>query len=529
MADYSLGGDSSNSNLGVSLGSSGLGFNGNWSGSNDPEMGGAQGLHYGGIYGNDGNLSGGTGGLYSLYGNFWPSAITDPGIRGQLGLGGDSSTQGFFSTPSYNFMDNAPTFSTVGLTAPPPVTPSFDGAIGLKAPGSAKQTGLGLTGEDSGGGGFGDTEFGRMLKKLGLWGARQNKTGNKALGILGAGTALGEGNYGQALGTAASVAGVPGPVAGLLGLGVDAAQGKPVQDQIGRLGFRTAATTLGGMALGPVGALMGGSLADYADRHPASPQGPTGADAGKGGGGIERYTASPEVQRAIDALENASDKEKAQKDPVGALMGGLLGLYGVNRMRETSKDQARAMAEQNAQQQAALASLMSQVQGKAPSAPHVRQPNFGAISAKLDGMFGPKSGVASELRTQLERKDAAAGRRSQYGPREVQLMAELTRLRAQAEPGYMNAEVAAANAANQGAFSVFNAQQQARQQQLQQLLALQGSRGNANTAALASQYQAQAAADQRLQQTLATLYAAGRDTGAFSWIGDQVSNWWNGQ
>lgn len=43
----------------------------------------------------------------------------------------------------------------------------------------------------------------------------------------------------------------------------------------------------------------------------------------------------------------------------------------------------------------------------------------------LQDMFGPNSAYAQQLRQQLERRDAAAGRRSQYGPREVELQAAL--------------------------------------------------------------------------------------------------------
>lgn len=51
-----------------------------------------------------------------------------------------------------------------------------------------------------------------------------------------------------------------------------------------------------------------------------------------------------------------------------------------------------------------------------------------ALQAQLQSlatMYGPNSPYAAQLRQTLERKDAAAGRRSQYGPREVQLMAAL--------------------------------------------------------------------------------------------------------
>lgn len=46
----------------------------------------------------------------------------------------------------------------------------------------------------------------------------------------------------------------------------------------------------------------------------------------------------------------------------------------------------------------------------------------------LKGLYGQNSPYAQTLRQQLERKDAASGRRSQYGPREVELQARLASL-----------------------------------------------------------------------------------------------------
>ena len=54
--------------------------------------------------------------------------------------------------------------------------------------------------------------------------------------------------------------------------------------------------------------------------------------------------------------------------------------------------------------------------------------NNSAVNAQIESlssMYGPNSPYAAQLRQTLERKDAAAGRRSQYGPREVQLQAAL--------------------------------------------------------------------------------------------------------
>lgn len=58
----------------------------------------------------------------------------------------------------------------------------------------------------------------------------------------------------------------------------------------------------------------------------------------------------------------------------------------------------------------------------------------------LNSLFSPTGDYAKELRNQLERKDAAAGRRSQYGTRETQLMAQLAKERAATmqSPAYQN-------------------------------------------------------------------------------------------
>lgn len=63
-----------------------------------------------------------------------------------------------------------------------------------------------------------------------------------------------------------------------------------------------------------------------------------------------------------------------------------------------------------------------------------------AAQAKLDSLFSPTGDYALELRNQLERKDAAAGRRSQYGTRETELMAKLAKEKASVltSPAYAN-------------------------------------------------------------------------------------------
>lgn len=93
----------------------------------------------------------------------------------------------------------------------------------------------------------------------------------------------------------------------------------------------------------------------------------------------------------------------------------------------------------------------------------------------LDQMYGPTSAYATQLRQTLARKDAAAGRNSQYGPREAQFQAQLAdkgmayeAQRAQQAQQYQQA----INAANQAAAANTLNQQKVRAQQLSSLFGL---------------------------------------------------------
>jgi hypothetical protein len=54
-----------------------------------------------------------------------------------------------------------------------------------------------------------------------------------------------------------------------------------------------------------------------------------------------------------------------------------------------------------------------------------QQSDIKDLESMFTGMYGQDSPYAQALRQQLDRRDAAAGRRSQYGPREVELQAKL--------------------------------------------------------------------------------------------------------
>jgi len=125
----------------------------------------------------------------------------------------------------------------------------------------------------------------------------------------------------------------------------------------------------------------------------------------------------------------------------------------------------------------------------------------------LANMYGPNSPYATQLRQALARKDAAAGRNSQYGPREVELQARLAGLQGQ-------------NAATIG--NLQNQQQKAnvdetqvRAQQLAHLFNIADKTGAANWAGsqLGNMFGEQTPVNQPMNQSV---YAGGGDYSGWS-------------
>ncbi len=156
----------------------------------------------------------------------------------------------------------------------------------------------------------------------------------------------------------------------------------------------TLGGVVGGSIAGPVGAYAGSRVGAMAGNSPAS--GFTGergySDKTLGGGG--------------------GSKQFGMTDALGTLAG----LYSANRAQSAAK----------------------------------------ANTLDLSSMYGPNSAYAQQLRQQLARRDAAGGRRSQYGPREVELQAKLAQMMAQAGPGIMNQNLAAQQQANANRNSQLN-------------------------------------------------------------------------
>lgn len=150
---------------------------------------------------------------------------------------------------------------------------------------------------------------------------------------------------------------------------------------------------LGGMvgsSLGPLGSMVGGAL---------------GGLAGQTLGGVT-------ANQGMVGMSGMQGQDNTGGSMLGDVAGGLAGLYMGNRAKG----------------------------------------QYNQALNSLNDIYSPNGVYAQQLRQQLERRDAAAGRRSQYGPREAQLMATLADRQAQtmSSSGYANLMQQRGNTQNQG-------------------------------------------------------------------------------
>lgn len=132
-------------------------------------------------------------------------------------------------------------------------------------------------------------------------------------------------------------------------------------------GLGLVGATIGSMIGGPVGGMLGAYGGNALGGLANTGQSPSSASPGM---------ASPGGQSGGTTLNtNTND----------SLLGGLAGLYLSGRNNANTQDQIN----------------------------------------NINGLYGPNSAYAAQLQKQLEARDAAAGRRSQYGPRSVELQAAL--------------------------------------------------------------------------------------------------------
>ena len=352
--------------------------------------------------------------------------------------------------------------------------------------------------------GFWGTPLGKNLKKFGMFALSMHPATRTPMALYNMYNAFQNGDTGNVVGGLVNAV-TKNPLAGTLaGMGTDALSGKPMNtNSSGQLG-----ATLGGMfgsqVAGPMGGFVGQQLGQTAGRN-------LGARAGlEGGGGnaAPQGDFSRQMAQAYTTPNQTAIPKTSQMTGSDAMINSLAALYMYNQQRQDSKSQVAAQQNLTAQQQAMLQQYMDQA---GQIQPEMHEPDFGSVYAKMDEMYNPSGTIARDLRQTLERKDAAAGRRSQYGPREVELLSRLSQLRSQYEPGYLNAAANEANSYN----SMATADANSRRAALQAALQAQNGMSTSQAAALNAQAQANAARTQQQQQFLNSIYTIGRD-----------QNWW---
>jgi hypothetical protein len=244
-----------------------------------------------------------------------------------------------------------------------------------------------------------------------------------AMGLANAGLAATRGNLGPAVGAGVSALTGNSIAGGLANLGTQAVQGRDVSSSAGSM----------------VGGLIGGSATGS----------PLGGMVGSQIGGM----VGQSMGSSTSGGQSTNSSIGGQGTDFGGALANIADIYSANRASRDVKSN--------------IANLES-------NTPQV----------SLESLYGPNSPYAAQLRQQLERKDAASGRRSQYGPREVELQARLAEMYSKAAPSFMQA-----NIQNQNAI----AQQRALQ-------------------------------SQRRNQTLASIYGLARNSGVFGGIGNTFQN-----
>jgi len=243
------------------------------------------------------------------------------------------------------------------------------------------------------------------------------------------------------------------PLGAMANVGYDMSQGvNPMRALAGAIpGYggmvaRGAADVAGGAPVGQVaGNALGGALGSQVGGYVGSQAGNAiggsmmGALGGMGlssWGGQQGAAGGRSLGGMMNASFNPGQQQQGLARPsfgVGDVASGLMGLYSAHQTGQ----QAQQNADMN---QGALQGQISQ----------------------LSSMYGQDSPYAQQLRQSLARKDAASGRNSQYGQREVQLQAAL------AEKAAQNAQAVSGLSQQSHAQNVANtnAQTMARNQQM---------------------------------------------------------------
>lgn len=175
-------------------------------------------------------------------------------------------------------------------------------------------------------------------------------------------------------------------------------------------------------------------------------------------------------------VNSAYQASRGNMSPMAGLAGGMVGGPLAGQAASTLVGMAPRAAPTETQENGfnmqglveGLGSLYGLYQGNRDASEASKLLTSGTAGTDLNSMFGPDSAWGQQMRQSIERRDAAAGRRSQYGPRERELAATGADMMAKYGSQMANANTNSARAL----FEMNQAKSKQRQQNLNQLFLL---------------------------------------------------------
>lgn len=159
-------------------------------------------------------------------------------------------------------------------------------------------------------------------------------------------------------------------------------------------------------------------------------------------------------------MASAFDALQGVFSGLGGLYGGIQGMANdqainsnvqgaLGQNASTTQAQIQSLNDQIARNRAVAEAEYARSRGDVEGQNAGLQGNIGTMTTNLNALSDPNSPYMQMARQAIERKDAAAGRRSQWGEREVQLAGTLADYVGKYAPGLQNSITNARNQINQ--------------------------------------------------------------------------------
>lgn len=249
----------------------------------------------------------------------------------------------------------------------------------------------------------------------------------------------------------------------------------------------------------------------------------------------------------MSAFEDAINSYSGLANGLLGMYGGLQGASNANRINSgvqgginsaTTNTQAQidALTNQIAQSRQQAQDMYQRSLGDVTSQNSGLQGNIDTLTGNLNALSDPNSAYMQQARQAIERKDAAAGRNSQWGDREVQLAATLADYVGKYAPGLQSSITGARNQIatnNSGLANLFNtANQVGDRESLAQLTALQQQLANAQAANTTGRQAANSATNNTvgaLQSGVGALGSLAQLFGGNTMSPGTISSFWGNQ